>query len=169
MQKQVIGVSGMDHSQAEEVWRVLPPVIRKLTKKTDTFVELAMHICAVKHADLQYTYKGELWLQGLEEREKKRVAAPETPTRGTMRMFADMAFSGAAAQPHILSMYAALVQQQQQQPAYTPLQQAQIVPAPRAPRASGGFVFSEHLVQDQIERARAALGRSHLHLDAARC
>lgn len=150
MQKLAIGVSDADHSRAEEVWRALPPVIRKLTAKADTFADLAKNVRAVKRADLQDAYEGELRLRGLEERERTRVVAPETPTRGATRAFANLAFGGATAQPRMPSMYAALAPQ----PAYAPAQQAQAAPAPRARGAGGSYTFAEHSAQDQVLMSR---------------
>ncbi|KZP11187.1 hypothetical protein FIBSPDRAFT_962508 [Athelia psychrophila] len=149
MQKLSIGVSDTDHSRAEEVWRALPPVIRKLTAKADTFAKLASNVRAVKRSDLQDAYEGELRLRGLEEREKSRVMTPDTPTRGATRAFANMAFGGAAAQPRLQSLFAAMPQQQQQQQAaYVPAPRAQapVPPRPRAP--GGGYTFAEHSAAD---------------------
>lgn len=156
MQKQSIGVADQDHSRAEEVWRALPPVIRKLTAKADTFATLAANVRGVKRADLQDAYEGELRLRGLEERERTRVTSPETPTRGATRAFSNMAFTAAAAQPRLQSMYAAMPQQQAQQPqpAYVAAQHVPGAVAPRGRGAGGGFVFAEHSAQDEALIAR---------------
>lgn len=151
MQKLSNGVSDADHSRAEEVWRALPPVIRRLTTKADTFAQLAANVRAVKRSDLQDAHEAELRLRGLEEREKQRAAAPETPTRGATRAFSNMAFGAAAAQPRLQSLFAALPQQQ---PAYAAAPQAQAVVAPRARAAGGGYTFAEHSAQDNVLIAR---------------
>lgn len=153
MQKQSIGVADADHSRAEEVWRALPPVLRKLTAKADTFAALAVNVRAVKRADLQDAYEGELRLRGLEEREKTRLATPETPTRGATRAFSNMAFNSAAAQPRMASMYA-VMQQYQQPAAYVPAPQAPVAAAPRARAPGGAYAFAEHSAQDNVLMSR---------------
>lgn len=144
MQKLSNRVSDTDHSRAEEVWRVLPIIIRRLTTKADMFAELAKNVRVVKRSHLQDVYKSELRLRGLEERERTRVASPETPMRGTTHAFLNMVFNAAATQPRMHSMYAVMALNQQ--PAYAaPQVNAAVAPGGRA---GGGFVYAEHSVQD---------------------